>query len=592
MRGISFKHGLLALAATAAGLCAPLASAADVKAARVWAGPEYTRVVFDLSGPAGYKLSQGDTPGSVVLDLDKSVVVGGFAAPGGQGLFKSMRTEKQGDRARIVASVDAKAKPKSFLLKPAGDYGYRLVLDLYPGNGADPGDEVASSDDGGASASATASAAVVTPARGSRNRRGSAAASAPALPGGDRKVVVAIDAGHGGEDPGARGPTGLREKDVTLQVARELADQINRQPGMQAVLTRNGDYFIPLKRRYQIAREHNADMFVSIHADAFKNGDAKGSSVWVLSPRGKTSEASRWLADRENRADLVGGVSLDDKDDTLAAVLLDLQQGYAMQASESIAGNVLKALGVLGPTHRGYVERANFVVLRSPDVPSILVETAFITNPAEERRLRDDAHRRQLASAVLGGVRNYFESMPPPGTWFAAQAARRNGTALATTAAAAPVAPAVASDATAIAADAVKAASRTPPPKPVTRLAMRDTDNDDAAPEPARKAPVKPAVREISASNPDAAGNKRPASSEITVAKVDKPPTPAKDVPRTKANAGRADENVRDLHRVNRGETLTGIAQQYGVSVNAIKTANNMSENTVRIGAVLAIPSG
>jgi N-acetylmuramoyl-L-alanine amidase len=250
------------------------------------------------------------------------------------------------------------------------------VLDLYPGGQSDPGDNPVIDD--------TPSVAKVAAAAAARDTRTKTVPPGkPPMLATERKVVVAIDAGHGGEDPGARGATGLREKDVTLQVARELADQINRQPGMQAVLTRNGDYFIPLKRRYQIAREHNADMFVSIHADAFKNSDAKGSSVWVLSPRGKTSEAARWLADRENRADLVGGVSLDDKDDTLAAVLLDLQQGYAMQASESIAGNVLKALGRLGPTHRGYVERANFVVLRSPDVPSILVETAFITNPLE-----------------------------------------------------------------------------------------------------------------------------------------------------------------------------------------------------------------
>nr|WP_243649351.1 N-acetylmuramoyl-L-alanine amidase [Luteibacter rhizovicinus] len=545
-----------------------------MKAARVWAGPEYTRVVFDLSGPVVYKLSQGDTPGSVVLDLDKSAVDGDFAVPGGQGLFKSMRTERQGGRARVVATVDPKAKPKSFLLKPAGDYGYRLVLDLYPGNGSDPGDEVAS-DDGAAPASAQATATVSVPStKSSRSRRGQSAAP-PMLPGGDRKVVVAIDAGHGGEDPGARGPTGLREKDVTLQVARELTDQINRQPGMQAVLTRNGDYFIPLKRRYQIAREHNADMFVSIHADAFKNSDAKGSSVWVLSPRGKTSEAARWLADRENRADLVGGVSLDDKDDTLAAVLLDLQQGYAMQASESIAGNVLKALGGLGPTHRGYVERANFVVLRSPDVPSILVETAFITNPNEERRLRDDSHRRQLASAVLGGVRNYFEAMPPPGTWFAAQAARRNGTSVASAPVSAPAAPVVASNDD-DAADTAKTVAKTPPPRQVVATARS----------PSRETPPrKPPAPEVSATKPDAAGNKRAPSNEITVvAKVDPPPAPPK--------TARADENVRDLHRVNRGETLTGIAQQYGVSINALKTANNMSDNNVRIGAVLAIPSG
>jgi len=541
MRGITIKLGLLACVTAVATLAPAVSTAADIKAARVWAGPEYTRVVFDLSGPATYKMSQGDTPGSVVLDITGSAVAGDFAAPGGQGLFKSMTAGKQGGSARMVATVDPKAKPKSFLLKPAGDYGYRLVLDLYPGGQSDPGDNPVS-DDTASVADAPAEAAVATAPRGSRGK--TVPAGKPPMLAAERKVVVAIDAGHGGEDPGARGATGLREKDVTLQVARELADQINRQPGMQAVLTRNGDYFIPLKRRYQIAREHNADMFVSIHADAFKNSDAKGSSVWVLSPRGKTSEAARWLADRENRADLVGGVSLDDKDDTLAAVLLDLQQGYAMQASESIAGNVLKALGRLGPTHRGYVERANFVVLRSPDVPSILVETAFITNPSEERRLRDDGHRRELATAVLGGVRNYFESMPPPGTWFAAQAARRNGTSVASTAASAPATPAAGPDADAIASSAVKSATRTPAPK-------------------------KPAAK---------ADDKQLAAADT--------PAPAK------KSTARADENVRDVHRVNRGETLTGIAQQYGVSVGALKLANKMTDNNVRIGTVMVIPSG
>jgi N-acetylmuramoyl-L-alanine amidase len=550
MRGITIKLGFLACVTAVATLAVAPASAADVKAARVWAGPEYTRVVFDLSGPASYKMSQGDTPGSVVLDIAGSSVSGDFAAPGGQGLFKSMTTGKQGGTARMVASVDPKAKPKSFLLKPAGDYGYRLVLDLYPGGESDPGDNPVNDDDtpsvADAPAEAPAEAPIATVSRGSRGKPKTVPPGKPPLLAAERKVVVAIDAGHGGEDPGARGATGLREKDVTLQVARELADQINRQPGMQAVLTRNGDYFIPLKRRYQIAREHNADMFVSIHADAFKNSDAKGSSVWVLSPRGKTSEAARWLADRENRADLVGGVSLDDKDDTLAAVLLDLQQGYAMQASESIAGNVLKALGRLGPTHRGYVERANFVVLRSPDVPSILVETAFITNPSEERRLRDDGHRRELATAVLGGVRNYFESMPPPGTWFAAQAARRNGTSVASAPVSAPAASAddgADDDSSAVAAASAKASTRAPVKKPASRA-------DD---------------RQLAA--------------------LDTPP-PAK------KSSGRADDNVRDVHRVNRGETLTGIAQQYGVSVGALKLANKMTDNNVRIGSVMVIPSG
>ncbi|MBU6247058.1 MAG: N-acetylmuramoyl-L-alanine amidase [Xanthomonadaceae bacterium] len=423
MRASLFRFGLCALVATAAGLASPV-HAAEVRGARVWAGPAYTRIVFDLSGPVSYDISpRGD---QVRVDLGRDRVAPAFEAPAAQGLLKGITTHRRGGKLELLASVAPGARPKSFLLKPGGGFGYRLVLDLYPRDGA--GAPVAKA----ASPSKTPALAKASVSRADRHDVLTLRQVAEQF-GGERKVIVAVDAGHGGIDPGAHGPHGTLEKNVTLAVARKLAAIINKQPGMQAVLTRNGDYFIPLKRRYEIAREKNADLFVSIHADAFKNGDARGSSVWVLSPRGKTSEAARWLADRENRADLIGGVSLDDKDDSLAAVLLDLQQGYAMQASESIASNVLKALGKLGPTHRGYVERANFVVLRSPDVPSILVETAFISNPSEERKLRDPEHQTELAEAVMGGVRNYFETTPPPGTWFAAQAARRNGTLLAST---------------------------------------------------------------------------------------------------------------------------------------------------------------
>jgi N-acetylmuramoyl-L-alanine amidase len=528
MRGIFASIAMCTIAATAATMsCA--AAAADIKAARAWAGPEYTRLVLDLSDKARFRVTPGDKPGDLVIAIDGGKVAGGFRSPSAQGLFRGLDTTN----GQFVAHVDASAKPKSFLLAPAGDYGYRLVLDLYPGTAtakAVAQDDSANGADDDTVADDTPAPAPIVVTRGKGRRGAAAAQSLVSMPISERKVVVAIDAGHGGEDPGAKGATGMREKDLTLMVARELADQINAQPGMTAVLTRTGDYFIPLKRRYQIAREHNADLFVSIHADAFKNGDAKGSSVWVLSPRGKTSEASRWLADRENRADLVGGVSLDDKDDTLAAVLLDLQQGYAMQASESIAGNVLKAIGQLGPTHRGYVERANFVVLRSPDVPSILVETAFITNAEEEQKLKNPTHRRMLATAVLGGVRNYFSSTPPPGTWFAAQAARRNGTDLVQ--AVKKIAPAVE------AAPSMQAS-------PVVALASR-----------AGKAINATATRAARA-----------------------------------AEAGDPDDNVRDLHRVGRGETLRGIAQQYGVSVGSLKMANRISEDHVRVGAVLAIPS-
>jgi N-acetylmuramoyl-L-alanine amidase len=240
--------------------------------------------------------------------------------------------------------------------------------------------------------------------------------------GGLRPLVIAIDAGHGGQDSGARGASGAREKDVTLQIAKELARQVNATPGLKAFLTRDSDFFIPLSQRYQKARAQKADLFVSIHADAFTNPAASGSSVFVLSQRGASSQAAKWLANQENAADLVGGVRLHDKDNTLASVLLDLSQSATMKASEDMANYVLGGLKRLGKTHKPHVERANFVVLRSPDVPSMLVETAFITNPDEERRLRDPGHQKRLATAILDGVNTYFTRQPPPGTLYAARA--------------------------------------------------------------------------------------------------------------------------------------------------------------------------
>lgn len=234
-----------------------------------------------------------------------------------------------------------------------------------------------------------------------------------------RKLVIAIDAGHGGKDPGALGGSGLREKDVTLRVAKELAALVNADPGMRAVLIRDDDTFVPLQERYQRARRAQADLFISIHADAALNNAASGSSVFVLSTKGASSQAARWLADKENAADLVGGVSLDDKDKNLSAVLLDLSQSATMRMSEDAAEKVLGSLKDLGKAHKKQVEHANFVVLRSPDVPSMLVETGFITNPDEERKLGDPEHRKRLAYAIAQGLRNYFVEQPLPGTYYA-----------------------------------------------------------------------------------------------------------------------------------------------------------------------------
>lgn len=545
----------LTLAALAAAFFLRAASAAQVKALRVWGGPDSTRVVLDLSAaPTDYKLVQLDHPSRIVLDVEDSSFVDGFQVPAVKGLLKAIRAGKDDAAARVVLDLSGGAHPKSFLLKPAGQYGYRLVVDLVPPHAADKPAEVARTveDD--------------------------------IVHGKPRPVVIAVDAGHGGEDPGARGADGTLEKNVTLSVARDLAKAIDAQPGMRAVLTRDGDYFVPLKRRYEIARQNKADLFVAIHADAYTTSDARGSSVWVLSPRGKTSEAARWLADRENRADLIGGVSLDDKDDTLAAVLLDLSQGASIDASQAVAKRVLGALGQLGPTHRGYVERANFVVLRSPDVPSILVETAFITNPDEEQKLRDPDHRQQLADAILKGVRGYFEDTPPPGTWFAAVKAGRMhpGATDADTLAAA------AND------GADRLAARRAKSRGIDAADNADADAADTTPAPARV--FMPARRVLAAR--DARPRVRPPASDadLTVARVDPPPAlPSLRGKRAGGNAAlaRADANIRDMHRVMRGETLSKIAQQYGISMNSLRSVNQKlpDDGSVQAGQVLLIPS-
>lgn len=371
-----------------------LAAGVEVRGVRVWAGPEYTRAVFDVSAKADYKLFSLEGPDRLVLDIDKGDI-SKVALPAGTGLVKGMRSGRPGDgQLRLVFDLSEKARAKSFLLAPAENYGHRLVVDLYPELSSKP-------------------APVLR-------------ADNPPDSKDLRKVIVAIDAGHGGEDPGALGASGTREKDVVLAISRALAKQVNAEPGMQALLIRDGDYYVAHRQRFMKAREAKADIFISIHADAFHKQTANGSSVFILSPTTASNEAASWLAERENRSDLVGGVSLDSRDDTLAAVLLDLSQGATMEASSEAAGRVHASLKRLGKTHKNQVEKANFYVLRSPDVPSMLVETAFISNPTEERRLKDPKHQQALASAILDGVRDYFHSRPPPGTWIAAHAQPRS----------------------------------------------------------------------------------------------------------------------------------------------------------------------
>jgi N-acetylmuramoyl-L-alanine amidase len=365
----------------ATGLLRP-AQAVDVRNVRLWAGPDNTRVAVDLSGNAQHSLLVLHNPERVVLDVSGARLAKGARIPrAGGGAVKQVRTSHSpSGNLRIVLDLARPIQAKSFLTTPNAHYGYRLFVDL-----------------GGA-------AHVDRPIKVKH------------APADARDLIIAIDAGHGGEDPGAIGKNGTREKDVVLAIARELALKVNAEAGMKAVLTRNGDYFVPLRDRMRRARAQQADLFVSIHADSIRDRSIDGSSVYILSQRGATDEASRWLAERENASDLIGGVSLDDKDDVLASVLLDLSQSASLSASQVAAERVLHRLTQAGEVRKHEVQQARFMVLKSPDIPSMLVETAYISNPQEEQRLRMRAHQARLAAAIHQGVHDYFYANPPAGT--------------------------------------------------------------------------------------------------------------------------------------------------------------------------------
>jgi len=365
-------------------LLAPLgvfADRAQVNSVRLWTAPERTRVVFDVNAPQAHEIFLLQQPARVVIDLHNTRLSSALPAlNSGHALIKKIRTGvKNGQDLRVVLDLKTAVKPRSFVLKPNEKYGHRLVVDLHDG------------------------------IRSKRQH------PSPAWkPVNKRDVVVAIDAGHGGEDPGAHGVRGTLEKDVVLSIARRLARLIDQAPGMKSFLVRDGDYYIGLRRRVKKARRARADLLISIHADAFKDASVRGSSVFTLSRKGASGETARWLAARENAADLVGGVSLDDKDDLLAKVLLDLSLTAKQSASTDVARKVLRNLRRLGPVHQKSVQKAGFVVLRSPDIPSILVETAFISNPSEERKLQHVDYQQRLARSIFRGVKDYFSINPPP----------------------------------------------------------------------------------------------------------------------------------------------------------------------------------
>ena len=403
-----------ALAALLVALFAVPARAAEpVRAVRIWPAADYTRLTLESAGPLRYNLLSLKNPDRLVLDIEdvepdllqgllagKILPIDPYIGAARVGRFKP-------GVARLVLDLKEAVKPQIFVLAPVGDYGHRLVLDLYPAVAPDPlmallqKQELDPALAGPVDPSATKSVPDGAKPRG---------APRPAVA---RLITVAIDAGHGGEDPGAKGRRGTYEKKVTLLIARKLKAVIDAEPNMRALLTRDGDYYIALGDRVDKARRVKADLFVSVHADAFVKPHARGSSVFALSERGATSTAAQWLAKRENDADLIGGVNLNRKDRYLAMTLADLSLTAQISDSLKLGNAVLSELGGINALHKARVEQAGFAVLKAPDVPSILVETAFISNPDEERRLNSEPYQEKIATAIFRGIKSYFAKNPP-----------------------------------------------------------------------------------------------------------------------------------------------------------------------------------
>jgi len=414
------------------------AAPASVLAVRVWPARDYTRITLESREPLIFSHHSAHQPERLVVDLEglelNSVLQSLPAKITGQDPYIQLirAGRNRPGVVRLVIDLKTEVIPQVFTLKPIGDYGYRLVLDLYPAEPIDPllafleklsPEEAAA---GGATPPPVVGKAEEKPPRRVAEaerkieppKREAPTDRAPRPAAEDepmvsRLITIAIDPGHGGEDPGAVGAAGSFEKHVTLSVGRRLKARIDAEPNMRAMLTRDADYFVPLQQRVAKARRVQADLFVSIHADAFISPTARGSSVFVLSDKGASSTAARWLAQKENAADLIGGVNLGVKDSHLARTLLDLSQTAAINDSLKVGKAVLGELGGINRLHKGEVEQASFAVLKAPDIPSILIETAFISNPEEEARLNDEAYQDRMAEAILRGLRRYFAKNPP-----------------------------------------------------------------------------------------------------------------------------------------------------------------------------------
>jgi N-acetylmuramoyl-L-alanine amidase len=488
-----------------------LVGAANIQGVRVWRAPDNTRLVFDLSGPAEHKLismpgEKGQAQRIVITLPDSQFNTDAGKLKIANTPLSGFSTERNGKELKLVIDLSARVKPKSFLLPANNQYGDRLVLDLFDEDGMQ---EVKA----------------VKPASN-----------------GMRDVIIAVDPGHGGEDPGAKGPGGLYEKNVTLAIAKELVKLINDTPGYSAFLTRSSDYYVSLRGRTQIARNKGADLFVSIHADAFKDPRAQGAGVFALSQRGATSETARWLAQSENDADLVGGVNLGDKDPMLQEVLLDLSMTATVATSLDMGDKVIGQMKKFTKMHRGFVEQAGFAVLKNPDIPSLLIETGFITNPQEAKNLSNPKFRSTMAKGIFSGIDSHFRAKPPMDT---ALAAARGG----------------------------KVSQTMDKALPVMEKSIPPVEKASAKPALEMKEPAEVVVRRDSSAD-------RKALDEID------------DMEKLLANNSAKKASRKTVkHVVKKGDTLSSIASKYKVSMVALRDYNKLRDQQVKIGQTIQIPA-
>jgi N-acetylmuramoyl-L-alanine amidase len=538
------------------------AAAATLDSLRVWRAPDNTRVVFDLSGTVTYQLFVLEKPSRLVLDIsdsknESSLTQDAFKEK--KSLIKRIRSAtRNGKDLRLVFDLNAEVKPRSFLLKPSKGKPYRLVIDLYDKNKATEKTVINVADK-----SLSNMTKITTSAVKKRTLR---------------NVLVVIDAGHGGEDPGAIGPRKTKEKDVVLDIAKRLAKLINNEKGFTAKLTRTADYFIPLRKRRDKARELRADLFVSVHADAFNKPQANGASVYALSRKGATSEAARFLAQQENEADLIGGVgdvSLDDKDEVLRGVLVDLSMTATVGSSLEVGKEVLKEMGGTARLHKKQVEQAGFLVLKSPDVPSILIETGFISNPKEEKLLGSSSYRQKMAKSIFKGIKDYFYAKPPASTYVAwkKNGSKESDLIIPTTESTDNI---VAKQSSSV----EKTVSATPP--------ISSTQKNNASEHSASGTKITHKV--VNGDSLSTIGERY----RVSVTKI-------KGLNKLKNNNIRIGQVLtiserrakvvakKITHKVKSGETLSEIAEQYKVSYTVLKLRNKLRSSTIKVGQLLTI---